>query len=339
MKFSIRKSAVIFSVAIGFVLILYGSVTGWSVARAGFAEAALPPDELVFIRGFTVELQAGFAGSVVDPNWESLEGGALGIEFGDSSVGSDQFHTTTPGHKYVSEVTLSGPLPTGGSGVGTALHDNGAGKFRLEIDDLPTFSANVDSIEIGPLTIDLRDLTTGADFDYRVYGPGDSHLGALVISSRRGSGSSVSEAYQWWLATSQGQQPLKSVSIIALTRDGTDGRRWNFFDCVPVLFHPFGRFSPDPSVATEVLNIGCNRVELAGPGRQAMAAWINGTTEGLPWERNVTVTEISNDGTALATYTYVDAFPVRYVFPSFSSSGTGFLYEELTFKPIRLDFN
>ena len=302
---------------------------------------AYDPDDVLVVLGFSVELHGAASGADADSGWESLSGGALAIEFADSSTGSDQFHTTTPGHKYISEVVLNGPVATGESGVAqsnTSIHENGDGKFRIEIDDMPNFSSNVESIQIEDLTIDAREMTTGADWDYRVYGPGDAHLGGLTISARR-SGKISSEAYQWWFDVSQGQDVRKSISVIALRRDGTDGRQWDFFDCLPEIDHLFGGYSPDSSVGVETLDIGCARVEFGGLGRVEYSAWLTETIQGMPWERTVVVKEVLKDGSDGASYTYLDAFPTRYVFPSFSASGTGNLYEELTFKPIRMEQN
>jgi hypothetical protein len=217
-------------------------------------------------------------------------------------------------------------------------HENGAGKFAIDIPGMPTFSDNIESIDIEPLVIDVRELTTGADFDYRVYGPGDAHLGTMTIRSRRGT-SGNQEAYQWWLDASQGHPAArKDISVTALKRDGSEGRRWDFFDCVPVTDQPFGGFSsPESAMSYETLKVACGRVELSGTGRAAMADWIRATTIGQPWKRNVVVTEVLKDGQSGTTYTYVDAFPTRYVFPSFSASGTGNLYEEITFKPHRIE--
>jgi hypothetical protein len=137
------------------------------------------------ILGFRVEISStGGSGTDVDSAWESCTGGGLCIEIADSSVGTDQFHTTTPGHKYVEEVTLKGPLTA---------------------------------------------------------------------------------------------------------------------------------------------------------GRKALCQWITETVQGKEWKRNVTVTEITTDGSDGKTYQYLDAFPTRYVFPNLSASGTGNLYEEITMKPIRLE--
>lgn len=79
---------------------------------------------------------------------------------------------------------------------------------------------------------------------------------------------------------------------------------------------------------------------LRGPltsGRKALCDWITATVNGQPWKRTVTLKEILKDGSDGKTFTYLDCFPTRYVFPAFSASGTGNLYEEVQIKPIRLE--
>lgn len=71
------------------------------------------PDQMQTILGFRVEITGAGSGTDVDSAWESCTGGSLNIEISESSTGSDQFHTSTPGHKYVEEVTLRGPLTSG----------------------------------------------------------------------------------------------------------------------------------------------------------------------------------------------------------------------------------
>lgn len=71
--------------------------------------------------------------------------------------------------------------------------------------------------------------------------------------------------------------------------------------------------------------------------RTALCSWIQDTVSGKEWKRTVVLTEILKDGAAGKSFTYHDCFPTRYVFPAFSASGTGNLYEEVNIKPIRLD--
>ncbi|MBM3944546.1 MAG: hypothetical protein FJ317_03535, partial [SAR202 cluster bacterium] len=91
-------------------------------------------------------------------------------------------------------------------------------------------------------------------------------------------------------------------------------------------------------VAAEEITVVCDGLEMSASGeRKALMDWITATVQGKDWKRNLTVKEILKDGSAGKTFTYLDAFPTRYVFPVFSASGTGNLYEEVHIKPIRLD--
>jgi hypothetical protein len=142
------------------------------------------PDEMLVVLGFTITIDNAGTGSDPDSAWETCSGGSLNIEIADASVGTDQSHQTTPGHKYVDTITLRGPLTS---------------------------------------------------------------------------------------------------------------------------------------------------------GRKALCEWINATVKGEPWKRTLVVKEILKDGSDGKTFTYLDCFPTRYVFPAFSASGTGNLYEEVCIKPIRLE--
>ena len=124
--------------------------------------------------------------------------------------------------------------------------ENGAGKFKLEIEGCPVASANVESITMEDLNIDVREMTTGADWDYRVYGPGDAHYGSLTIASRVGKDSK--ELYQWWLDCSRGSNVRKNISVICLKRDGSEARRFNALECFPTKWDS-GDFSPSSTVA------------------------------------------------------------------------------------------
>jgi hypothetical protein len=69
----------------------------------------IEPDVPLNVIGFKVEI-SGTDGKSADNRWETVSGGSLNIEVSDSSVGSDQFHTTTPGHKFLDEIQLRGPM-------------------------------------------------------------------------------------------------------------------------------------------------------------------------------------------------------------------------------------
>jgi phage tail-like protein len=137
--------------------------------------------------------------------------------------------------------------------------ENGAGKFKIDIEGCPVASANIESITMEDLLIDERESTTGADWDYRVYCPGDAHYGSITFKSRVGKDSK--ELYQWWLDCSRGKNIRKSISVIALKRDGSEARRWNIFEAFPTRWDP-GEYSPSSNVACETIVAKMQRLEL-----------------------------------------------------------------------------
>lgn len=317
-------------------------------------DSTYTPDDMLVVLGFTVEITGAGSGSDVDSAWETVSGGSLNIEVADSSVGSDQSHQTTPGHKYIDTLTLRGPLTAGvkatsGTNEGAyEILENGAGKFRVELGGL--ILSGVDGVSMEDLVIDSRELQGGTD-GYRVYGPGDAHYGSITIRSRVGKDSK--ELYQWWLDASQGKNIRKSISVSLLNHAGEDARQYKFLECFPTKYSPFNEL---PGVVVEEIVAQCKGVEFGATGaRKAMAVWLNATldassattpagrgdtkSKGDPWKRTVTVTEILKDMPASSTFDYQDAFPTRYVFPSLDAAGTGNLYEEVNIKPIRLDLS
>lgn len=75
--------------------------------------------------------------------------------------------------------------------------------------------------------------------------------------------------------------------------------------------------------------------------RAALCQWINDTTQGKPWKRMMTITELlSVDGGVKdgKSYTYHDGFPIRYVYPQMSvGNTTGNVMEEVELKFIRME--
>ena len=117
---------------------------------------------------------------------------------------------------------------------------------------------NVESVSIEDLVIDAREMTASSDFGYKQYGPGDARLGAMTIRVRR---SRSSELAAWWTDQSIGRNVPRSISLIGLARDGSEVRRWDFFDCRPRQWGVMD-FAPENNVATESLTVQCDRVEI-----------------------------------------------------------------------------
>jgi phage tail-like protein len=136
--------------------------------------------------------------------------------------------------------------------------ENGAGKFKIDIQNCPVASANVESISIDDIIIDIEELTPEGS-DVRVYGPGDAHFGNLTIRSRAHDGN---ELFQWWLDSSRDDFVRKSITIEVLDKKDQPARRYHFFECYPLRWDP-GEYSPSSQVAVETIVCKMQRVELA----------------------------------------------------------------------------
>lgn len=303
--------------------------------REAVLDASRARPDATVVPTCAARLSGAGSGSDVDSAWETCSGGSLNIEVADSSTGTDKAGATTPGHKYVDTITLRGPLTSGRKGNSEQLEPvtNGGASFALEIEGLRQVSLNVESITMEDLVIDEREMTTGADWDYRVSGPGDAHFGSITIRSRT---SESKELYQWWLEASKGKDIRKHISVIIKKRDGSEARRYNYLECFPVSYMPHSLDQPGRP-ATEGVVARCDGLTLHGKDQEGLFDWISETLAGKEARRTLQLTDLLTEAGPGGGFTYHDAFPVRYVFPALQASGTGNLYEEVHIKPIRLE--
>lgn len=89
---------------------------------------AAESDQFAQVRGFKVEITNAGSGGDVDTAWESVHGGELNIETTETTVGSDQFQTTSPGHKTVGEITLRGAMTNKRAALCQWINDTVTGK-------------------------------------------------------------------------------------------------------------------------------------------------------------------------------------------------------------------
>jgi phage tail-like protein len=66
-------------------------------------------DKFAQVRGFQVEIDNA-GGKDHDVAWEHVSGGEMIIETVETTIGSDKFHTHSPGHRSVGEITLRGAM-------------------------------------------------------------------------------------------------------------------------------------------------------------------------------------------------------------------------------------
>ena len=105
------------------------------------------PDEMLVVLGFTVEITGSGGGTDTDSAWETCTGGTLNIEVADTTPGG-----STPGHKYIDELVLRGPISEPRRRIRENL--NSAAKGKQDRFDLTI-------VEI------LRDGSEGRKFAYR----------------------------------------------------------------------------------------------------------------------------------------------------------------------------
>lgn len=89
------------------------------------AEASIA-DTFAQVRGFQVEID-GAGGREVDDLWDSASSGALMIEHVETTIGGDEFHTHTPGHKSIEEITLRGAMTDKRAALGQWINDTTSG--------------------------------------------------------------------------------------------------------------------------------------------------------------------------------------------------------------------
>jgi hypothetical protein len=269
-----------------------------------------------------------------DSDWQQIEGGQLRVDTATASGGnSGAFGATVLGQRYLTEVAMQGAMRDG-----NGVLRNGAGKFTVEIEGLPQSSQNVLRVDIEPLVFGIAPFSSGAGEAFQQYQPTGASAATMNLEIRRHDQSSQ-EVFQWWNETTESGGDRRLVTVDALDRNGQAARTWQFFDCFPISYSPFGEFAPGAMVSNEVLSLNCNRAEfdIAGSGpRRAMVQWLNGYSNGQDTRRDVSIVEMLHDGSEGATYFYGDSLPTMYRFPQFDATRSDNLMEEIHFVPATL---
>jgi hypothetical protein len=144
-----------------------------------------------------------------------------------------------------------------GAAVGDVIP---AGNFRVEIPGAPEASANVESVSINDLRLDIRLKPVRARDEFGSFRPGDAHFGSVTIKAF--AGPRTGELQQWFEQAAAGENAFRNVLVIAVKDDGTAARTFNLFDCYPMKWDP-GEYSPVAAPLTETIICKIGRVELA----------------------------------------------------------------------------
>lgn len=108
-----------------------------------------------------------------------------------------------------------------------------ASGFGVDIPGAADASKNIREVSIDELNIDVREMTTGLDVEYRLYGPGAVHWGSAKFTSactRRGS----KELQAWWSEAAKGKGIRKTITVTLFKSDKSPGRTHTLVDARPV---------------------------------------------------------------------------------------------------------
>ena len=279
--------------------------------------------------------------------------------------------------------------------------------FGVDIPGCADASKNIREIEIDQTTIDVREMTTGLDVEYRLYGPGAAHWGQARFTSAVTLGGSK-ELQAWFHEAAKGKNIRKNITVTLFKSDKTPGRSYSLFDCFPTQWSEgvdrfgspverveveIGRIefetsrksgrpilSPNTGSGHEIAaeatvsdkfaqvrgfkveidgargkevdtawesvsggeliieltetTVGSDKFQTTSPGhksvntitlrgamtdkRAALCQWINDTTQGRNWRRNLQLTEVLLDGGDGVAHDFSLGFPIRYVYPRMS---------------------
>lgn len=124
---------------------------------------------------------------------------------------------------------------------------------------------HVREIQIDELNIDIREMTTGLDVEYRqarregwrTYWPGAAHWGSARITLEAGQDTLFS---QWYQEAAKGKNIRKNITVNCYRSDNTPVRSYTLFDCFPTQWSSVD-IDATGMVQTETLTVKIGRIE------------------------------------------------------------------------------
>jgi len=131
--------------------------------------------------------------------------------------------------------------------------------FSVAIDGCPDASKHIREIAIDELNIDAREMTTGEDVLYRLYGPGSVHWGSASFTSAVTLGGSK-ELQKWYLDCQNGKNIRKNITVTLNKSNKQAGRSYNLLDCFPTQWSSMN-FDTSSTVQVETIKVKVGRIE------------------------------------------------------------------------------
>lgn len=131
--------------------------------------------------------------------------------------------------------------------------------FGLNIPGCDNACKNVREVSIDELNIDIRELTTGLDVEYRLYGPGQAHWGCAKFTCACTLGGSK-ELQAWFQECASGKNIRKNITVTLFKSNKQPGRSYDLIDCFPTQWSSVN-FDTSSTVQQETLTVKMGRVE------------------------------------------------------------------------------
>lgn len=138
--------------------------------------------------------------------------------------------------------------------------------FGVDIPGCADASKNIREISIDELNIDVREMTTGLDVEYRTYGPGQAHWGNAKFTSAVAP-NGRKELQLWWQEAAKGKNIRKNITVTLFKSDKTAGRSYTLFDCFPTQWSSVN-FDTSSTVQTETLTVSIGHIEFDSASKE-----------------------------------------------------------------------
>ncbi len=160
----------------------------------------------------------------------------------------------------------------------------------------------------------------------------------MLLRSRVRSGVVHGEGYRWFADAAGGTAAPKSISIAVLLQDGvTEAARYDFDGCIPATWSLETPVTNRGGLQSETLVVECDRVSMTS-GDLNLTGFVQAIMAAdIRFRSDIVVSHLDQVGTVTESISYLDAFPTKFVFPSFNAQEEDAeLQEEISFVPTGL---
>ena len=166
--------------------------------------------------------------------------------------------------------------------------------FGIDIPGCADASKNIREISIDELNIDIREMTTGLDVEYRQYRPGQPHWGNVRLTFPSSPNDPC--LADWVAADKAGKNIRKNITVTLFKSDKTMGRSYLLYDAFPMSFSTAQSDADPAGQGSQVLTLQVGRIGFDGGSAQSPrdVASLNGfVVQALGSKANTTVIDVA----------------------------------------------